>query len=66
MGIRGLEVEEKKLKFCRQALASFTQLQNVSFHVVDLTRTAAKCTVIINARAKRAKLLFFIVKFPNL
>ena len=31
MGMRGLEVRRKRLKFCRQALASSTQPQNVPF-----------------------------------
>ena len=43
-----------------------TEPQNKSFHVVDRTRTAAKCTKMKNARAKRAKLLIFIVKYANL
>ena len=47
-------------------LTSSTQLRNMSFHVVGWTRTAAKCTKMKNARAKRAKLLFFIVKYANL
>ena len=42
------------------------QLQNRSFHVVERTRTSSKCQKMKNARAKRAKLLFFIVKYANL
>ena len=42
-----------------------TQLQNKSFHVVERTRTAAKCTKMKNARAKRAKVLFFAAKYAN-
>ena len=47
-------------------LTSSTQLQNRSFHVVERTRTSTKCQKMKNARAKRAKLLFFIVKYANL
>ena len=42
------------------------QLQNRSFHVVERTRTSSKCQKMKNARAKRAKILFFIVKYANL
>ena len=38
-------------------MLSSTQLQNRSFQVVEWTRTAAKCTKMKKARAKRAKLL---------
>ena len=41
---------------------SLTQRQNRSFHFIERTRTAMKCAKMKNARAKRAKLLFFIVK----
>ena len=47
-------------------LTSSTQLQNRSFHVVERTRKSSKCQKMKNARAKRAKLLFFIVKYANL
>ena len=48
-------------------VTSSTQLKNRSFHVVERTRTAPKCTNMKNARAKRAKLLlFFIVKYAYL
>ena len=47
-------------------LTSSTQLQNRSFHVVERTRTSTKCQKMKNARAKRAKILFFIVKYANL
>ena len=43
-----------------------THLQNWSFHVVERTRTSTKCQKMKNARAKRAKILFFIVKYANL
>ena len=51
---------------CHHALTSSTQLQNRSFHVVERTRTSTKCQNMKNARAKRAKILFFIVKYANL
>ena len=41
-------------------LTSSTQLQNRSFHDVERKRTALKCQILKNARAKRAKLLFFV------
>ena len=37
-----------------------TQLHNRSFHVVERTRTSEKFPKMKNARAKRAKLLFFV------
>ena len=58
----------KKTNFniCHHMLTSSTQLQNWSFHVVERTRTSSKCQKMKNARAKRAKILFFIVKYANL
>ena len=55
-----------KLNICHHMLTSSTQLQNRSFHVVERTRTSSKCQKIKNARAKRAKILFLIVKYANL
>ena len=55
-----------KLNICHHMLASSTQLQNSSFHVVERTRTSSKCQKMKYARAKRAKILFFIVKYANL
>ena len=55
-----------KLNICHHMLTSSTQLQNRSFHVVERTRTSARCPKIKNARAKRAKPLFFVVKYANL
>ena len=55
-----------KLNICHHTLTSSTQLQNRSFHVVERTRTSTKCQKMKNARAKRAKVLFFIVKYANL
>ena len=63
--VSGLEMRQK-LKISRLVLTSSTQRQNRSFHVVESTRTAMKCTKIKTARAKRAKLPFFIVKYANL
>ena len=37
----------------------------MSFHINDWTRTAGKCTILKNVRAKRAKLLFFVVKYAT-
>ena len=55
-----------KLNICHHMLTSSSQLQNRSFHVVERTRTSSKCQKLKNARAKRAKILFFIVKYANL
>ena len=55
-----------KLNICDHILTSSTQLQSRSFHVVERTRRSARCPKMIYARAKRAKLLFFIVKYANL
>ena len=58
--------KKTKLNICHHMLTSSTQLQNRSFHVVERTRTSSKCHKLKNARAKRAKILFFIVKYANL
>ena len=55
-----------KLSNCHHMLTSSTQLQNRSIHVVEKTRTSSKCQKMKNARAKRAKILFFVVKYANL
>ena len=55
-----------KLNICHHMPTSSTQLQNRSFHVVERTRTSTKCQKMKNARAKRAKILFFIVNYANL
>ena len=55
--------KKTKLKICHHMLTSSTQLQNRSFHVVERTRTSSKCQKMKNTRAKRAKILFFIVKY---
>ena len=47
-----------KLNICRHMLTSSTQRQNRSFHVVERTRTSAKCTKMKTARAKRANLSY--------
>ena len=54
--------KKKELKICRQVFTSLKQLQSRSFHVIERTRTSAKCTKTKIAPAKRAKLLFFFVK----
>ena len=58
--------KKAKLNICHHMLTSSTQLQNRSFHVVERTRTSTKCQKMRSARAKRAKILFFIVKYANL
>ena len=58
--------KKTKLNICHHMLTSSTQLQNRSFHVVERTRTSAKCQKMKYARAKRAKILFSIVKYANL
>ena len=55
----------KSWKFYSSVLTSSTQLQRVNFHVVDWTRTAAKCREMENARARRAKVLPSIVKYVD-
>ena len=52
--------KKTKLNICHHMLTSSTQLQNRSFHVVKRKRTALKCQILKNARARRAKLLFFV------
>ena len=44
-----------KLNICHHMLTSSTQLQNMLFHVVEKTRTSAKCQKMKYPRAKRAK-----------
>ena len=51
---------------CHHMLTSSTQLQNMSFHVVERIRTSARCRKTKNTRARRAKRLFFFVKYVNL
>ena len=58
--------KKTKINICHGMLTSSTQLQNISFDVVERTRTSSKCQKMKNARAKRAKILFFIVKYANL
>ena len=58
--------KKTKLNICHHMLTSSTQLHNRSFHVVERTRTSSKCQKMRIARAKRAKILFFIVKYANL
>ena len=58
--------KKTKLNICHHILTSSTQLQNRSFHVVERMRTSSKCQKMKYARAKRAKILFSIVKYANL
>ena len=58
--------KKTKLNICHHMLTSSTHLQNRSFHAVERTRTSSKCQKMKNARAKRAKILFFIFKYENL
>ena len=58
--------KKTKLNICHRMLMSSTRLENRSFHVVERTRTSTKCQKMKNARAKRAKILFFNVKYANL
>ena len=58
--------KKTKLNICHHMLTSSTHLQNWSFHVVERTRTSTKCQKMKNARGKRVKILFFIVKYANL
>ena len=58
--------KKTELNICHHMLTSSTQLQSRSFHVVERTRTSSKCQKMKNARAKRAKILSFIVKYANL
>ena len=55
-----------KLNIRHHMLTSSTQLQNSSFHGAERTWTSSKWRKMKNARAKRAKILFFIVKYANL
>jgi len=55
-----------KLNICHPMLTSSTHLKNRWFHVVERTRRSSKCQKMKNARAKRARILFFIVKYANL
>ena len=58
--------DKTKLNICHHTLALFKQLQNRSFHVLEITRTSTKCKKNEYARAKHAKIMFFIVKYANL
>ena len=57
--------KKTKLNICHHMLTSSTQLQNKSFHALERTRTSSKCQKMENARAKRAKVLLFIIKYAN-
>ena len=63
----GRRSEENNNENLSSKLSSSTKLKkNSSFYVIESTRTAAECRQGLNARAKRAKLLFFIVKYAVL
>ena len=64
--IRELLRYKTKIYTCHHMLTTFRQLQNRSFHTIERKRTSAKCRGMKNARAKSAKLLFFVVKYSNL
>ena len=55
-----------KLNICHPMLTSSTHLKKRSFHVVERTRTSSKCQKMKKTLAKRAKIMFFIVKYANL
>ena len=57
--------KKTNLNICHHMLTSSTQLQNSSFHVVERTRTSSKFQKLKKARAKRAKILLFIVKYAK-
>ena len=54
------------MKICCQVLMSSTQLHHSSFHVEKEPERQRNVQKMKNARAKRAKLLFFFVKYANL
>ena len=58
--------KKTKLNICLHMITSSSQRQNRSFNVMERTRTSEKCSKMKNACAKRAKLLFFIIKYANL
>ena len=58
--------KKTKLNICHHTLTLSTYLQNRSSHVVERTRASSKCQKMKNARAKYAKIQFFIVKYANL
>ena len=60
---QALQRQENKIE--HHMLTSSTQLRNRSFHFAERTRASVKCPKMGNACAKRAKLLFFIVKYAN-
>ena len=58
-------LEKNKLTFFRQAMLSLISMRNRSFHVMDETRTAVKCTEKKNT-CKACKAPCFVVKYANL
>ena len=55
----------KKIPICACVLTLSLKLEKWSFHVADLSRTGKKCTEIITAREKRAKVLFLFIKYAK-
>ena len=53
------------IKFVIKCLHAKHLLQNISFHVMERTRTAAECIKMKIARAKRAKNML-VIKYANL
>ena len=51
---------------CNQRMGHKKTKLNRSFHVIERTRTSSKCQKMEKTLAKRAKILFFIVKYANL
>ena len=62
----GLEIEIRNQKLVDKCLRRPDNCKTRHFTFVKRTRTAAKCRKMKSARAKRAKVLFFIVKYANL
>ena len=59
-------VKKKLLKIFAQVPTSSTQLQSKSSHVMERTRTSAKCPKMKIAPAKRRRIMFFNVKNATL
>ena len=58
--------KKTKLNICHHIYAHVVHTTAKPFYVEERTRTSSKCHKMKNARAKRAKILFFIVKYANL
>ena len=62
-GLENQKREKKKENW--SPIAQFYTTAKQAIDIVYRTRTAVKCTKMKIASAKRAKLLFFIVKYAN-